>query len=191
MVATMPAPSPDRILIADYNPAWPLLFEDERQRLQPAIGEWTVAIEHVGSTAVPGLAAKPIIDIGVALRSLEDALYCITPLFELGYQCLGEYGIPGRIFFRKLTDSPLPGQTHNSGVGRTHQIHMYESTHEQFAGHIDLRDYLRAHPDAAGEYEQLKRLLARENANIDDYAAAKSDFVRDVLARARGSRSTA
>jgi GrpB-like predicted nucleotidyltransferase (UPF0157 family) len=104
MVATMPAPSPDRILIADYNPAWPLLFEDERQRL-PATGEWAVAIEH--------------------------------------------------------------------------------------AGHIDLRDYLRAHPDAAREYEQLKRLLARENANIDDYAAAKSDFVRDVLARARGSRSTA
>jgi GrpB-like predicted nucleotidyltransferase (UPF0157 family) len=100
MVATMPAPSPDRILIADYNPAWPLLFEDERQRLQPAAGEWAVAIEH--------------------------------------------------------------------------------------AGHIDLR----AHPDAAREYEQLKRLLARENANIDDYAAAKSDFVRDVLARARGSRST-
>jgi GrpB-like predicted nucleotidyltransferase (UPF0157 family) len=110
MVATMPAPSPDRILIADYNPAWPLLFEDERQRLQPAIGEWAVAIE---------------------------------------------------------------------------------STHEQFAGHIELRDYLRAHPDAAGEYEQLKRLLARENANIDDYAAARSDFVRDVLARARGSRSNA
>jgi GrpB-like predicted nucleotidyltransferase (UPF0157 family) len=159
MVATMPAPSPDRILIADYNPAWPLLFEDERQRLQPAIGEWAVAIEHVGNTAVTGLAAKPIIDIGVALRSLEDALYCITPLFKLGYQCPGEYGIPG----------------------------MYESTHEQFAGHTDLR----AHFDAPREHERLQRLLARENAKVDDYSAAKSDFVRDVLARARGSWSTA
>jgi GrpB-like predicted nucleotidyltransferase (UPF0157 family) len=190
MVATMPAPSADRILIADYDPAWPRLFEDERQRLQAAIGEWAIAIEHVGSTAVPGLAAKPIIDIGIALTSLENALKCITPLFELGYQCLGEYGIPDRIFFRKLTDTPLPGQTHH-GVARTHHVHMYQQDHYEFVQQTLFRDYIRSHPAAAREYDQVKRRLAQEHSDMNEYAMAKSDFVQDILARARGSRSGA
>ena len=186
----MPAPSPDRILIAEYDPAWPRLFEDERQRLQAAIGEWAVAIEHVGSTAVPGLAAKPIIDIGVALGSFEDALKCITPMFELGYQCLGEYGIRGRIFFRRLTDTPLPGQLHN-GVGRTHHVHAYQQDHYEFVQQILFRDYIRSHPEAAREYEQVKVRLAEEHSDMNEYAMAKSDFVQDILARARKSGSTA
>jgi GrpB-like predicted nucleotidyltransferase (UPF0157 family) len=186
----MPAPSPDRILIADYDPVWPLLFEDERQRLQAAIGEWAVAIEHVGSTAVPGLAAKPIIDIGVALRSFEDALHCITPLFELGYQCLGEYGIPGRIFFRKLTDAPLPGQSHH-GIARTHHVHMYQQDHYEFVQQTLFRDYIRSHPAAAREYEQVKRRLAEDHSDMNEYAMAKSNFVQDILAKARKSGSRA
>jgi GrpB-like predicted nucleotidyltransferase (UPF0157 family) len=136
------------IILAPYDPAWPAAFEKERARLQAAIGAWAVDIQHVGSTSIPGIAAKPIIDIGVALRSFEDALYCISPLVELGYECLGEYGIPRRIYFRKRTDTPIPGQVHNNGIGRTHQVHMYERTHEQFLGHIAFRDYLRAHPEA-------------------------------------------
>jgi GrpB-like predicted nucleotidyltransferase (UPF0157 family) len=186
----MPAPSPDRILIADYDPVWPRLFEDERQRLHAAVGEWAIAIEHVGSTAVPGLAAKPIIDIGVALRSFEDALKCITPLFELGYQCLGEYGIPGRIFFRKLTDAPLAGQTH-SGVARTHHVHMYQQDHYEFVQQILFRDYIRSHPEVAREYERLKHRLAEEHSDMNEYAMAKSDFVQDILAKARKSGSRA
>ena len=75
-----------RIILADYDPRWPALFEEERARLQEAIGEWAADIQHVGSTAIPGLAAKPIIDIAVHLRSLVDALKCITPLVELGYE---------------------------------------------------------------------------------------------------------
>ena len=119
------------IHLADYDPHWPQLFEEERTRLQAAIGERVADIQHVGSTSIPGIAAKPIIDIAVHLRSLIDALYCITPLTELGYECLGEFGIPGRIYFRKPTDSPLPGQSHD-GLGRTHQVHMYELDHDQY-----------------------------------------------------------
>ncbi len=162
------------------------MFNEERTRLQNAIGRWAVAIEHVGSTSIPGLAAKPIIDIGVALRSLEDALYCITPLVEIGYECVGESGIPGRIYFRKRTDTPLPGQVHNSGIGRTHQVHMYEQTHEQFVNHLLFRDYLRAHPSAAREYEDLKRRLAAEYDDVEAYAEAKSGFVLGILDIARG-----
>ncbi len=186
MGATMPAATPGPILILDYDPAWASQFEAERKLLQDALGEWAVAIEHVGSTAVPGLAAKPIIDIGVALRSFEDALHCITPLFELGYQCLGEYGIPGRIFFRKLTDTPLPGQD-GGGIGRTHHVHVYQQDHYEFAQQTAFRDYMRAHPEAAREYEQLKRKLAAEHTDMNSYAMAKSEFVQQVLARARST----
>jgi len=181
----------DTIYLADYDPRWPQLFEEEHARLQAAIGEWAADIQHVGSTSIPGIAAKPIIDIAVHLRSLVDALYCITPLMELGYECLGEFGIPGRIYFRKPTDSPLPGQSHD-GVGRTHQIHMYELDHEQYEKQIIFRDYLRAHPNAASEYEALKRDLAQKHAgDIEAYALAKSDFVLEVLARARATAAAA
>ncbi len=190
MIATMPAPSADRILIAEYDPAWPRLFEDEQRRLQVAIDEWTAAIEHVGSTAVPSLTAKPIIDIGITLTSLEDALKCITPLLKLGYQCLGEYGIPGRIFFRRLTDAPLPGQT-QSGVARTHYVHMYQRDHDEFVQQILFRNYIRSHPETARAYEQEKRRLAHEHSDMNEYATAKSEFVQGILARARGSRSGA
>jgi GrpB-like predicted nucleotidyltransferase (UPF0157 family) len=170
-----------RIVLSEYNPEWPRLFEEERARLQEAIGQWVYAIEHVGSTAIPGIAAKPIIDIGVALRRFEDALHCITPLVEAGWVCMGEFGIPGRIFFRKTTDNPLPGQAPSGSVGRTHQIHMYELTHEQYAGHIVFRDYLRAHPEAAREYQALKMDLAeRHSGDVEAYAMAKSDFVRRI-----------
>lgn len=181
---TQDAP-PSAIILAPYNPEWPRLFEEERARLQESIGEWALAIEHVGSTAIPGIAAKPIIDIGVALRRFEDALHCITPLVESGWQCMGEFGIPGRIFFRKLTDEPLAGQTQGGRVGRSHHIHMYEVTHEQFAGHVTFRDYLRAHPEAVREYEALKQDLARKHAgDVEAYAVAKSDFVRSIWSRA-------
>lgn len=172
------------IVIAPYDPRWVEQFRQERDLLLRALGEWAVAIEHVGSTAVPGLAAKPIIDIGVALRRTVDALRCITPLCDIGYECRGEFGIPGRIFFRKLTDAPAPGQA-PGGTGRTHQVHMYEQTHEQFINHLALRDFLRAHPETAAEYERLKRRLAREHTDVESYAAAKTDFIRGVLAQAR------
>ena len=175
----------DTIYLADYDPRWPVLFEAERTRLQAAISDWAADIQHVGSTSIPGIAAKPIIDIAVHLRSLVDALYCITPLIELGYECLGEFGIPGRIYFRKRTDQPVRGQTHD-GIGRSHQIHMYERTNEQYENQIVFRDYLRGHPDAALEYEALKRQLAARHArDVEAYALAKSDFVLDILARAR------
>ncbi|MEO6197121.1 MAG: GrpB family protein [Dehalococcoidia bacterium] len=182
----MPGKRPYVIVLAEYDTAWPTMFREERARLESAIGQWAVAIEHVGSTSIPRIAAKPIIDIGVALGSFEDALFCITPLVEIGYECLGEFGIPRRIYFRKRTDTPLPGQMHNSGIGRTHQIHMYEQTHEQFVNHLLFRDYLRAHPDSAREYEGLKRRLAAEHDGVEAYAEAKTEFVKRVLAQAGG-----
>ena len=179
----------DNIILVPYDPPWPTFFEEECARLRAAIGEWAAGIEHVGSTAIPGVAAKPIIDIAVHLRSLVDALKCIEPLVvDLGYECLGEYGIPGRIYFRKRTENPSPGQEHG-GVGRTHQIHMYETGHEQYEKQIVFRDYLRSHPDAVREYEDLKRDLAARHDDIEDYALGKSEFVLCILALAQASHS--
>jgi GrpB-like predicted nucleotidyltransferase (UPF0157 family) len=127
----------DSIILSEYDPDWPRLFETERERLQTAIGAWAVAMEHVGSTAIPGI-------------------------------------------------NPMPGQT-TSGIGRTHQVHMYEQTHEQYINHLALRDYLRSNADARREYEALKRRLAEEHTDIERYADAKSDFVREALARARAA----
>jgi GrpB-like predicted nucleotidyltransferase (UPF0157 family) len=184
MALIMTRPTTDAIILVDHNPAWEALYEEERARLLAAIGEWVADIQHVGSTAIPGIAAKPIIDIAVHLHSLVDALKCITPLAGIGYECLGEFGIPERIYFRKRTDNPLPGQAHD-GVGRTHQIHMYETGHDQYAKQIVFRDYLRARPEAAREYEHLKRALAARLSNIEDYADSKSEFVQRILSLAR------
>jgi GrpB-like predicted nucleotidyltransferase (UPF0157 family) len=173
------------IVLSPYDPGWPEMFAAECEQIDGAIGKWAVAVEHVGSTAIPGMAAKPIIDIGVGLRRFEDAIYCITPLVEIGYECLGEFGIPGRVYFRKRTETPAPGQSPNPGIGRTHQVHMYEESHEQFVNQLLLRDYLRVHPDDARAYEELKRRLAAEHDDVEAYADAKSDFVQHVLALAR------
>jgi GrpB-like predicted nucleotidyltransferase (UPF0157 family) len=179
------------IVIADYDPRWPSLYEEERARIVAAIGNWLVDIQHVGSTSVPGLAAKPVIDIGVALGSLLDGLKCITPLVELGYECLGEYGIRGRLYFRKLTSNPLPGQLlgAETRVGRTHQMHMYERTHPEWEAHILFRDFLRTHADVAARYEALKRQLAGHHDDVEAYAEAKASFVSDVLKGAGFTRA--
>ncbi|HSP54118.1 MAG TPA: GrpB family protein [Dehalococcoidia bacterium] len=175
------------IVLVPHDPAWTAAFEEERARIQEAIGQWAADVQHVGSTSIPGIAAKPIIDIAVHLRSITDALYCITPLVQIGYECLGEFGIPGRIYFRKPTKTPLPGQSHY-GVGRTHQIHMYETGHEQYEKQITFRDYLRKHPESAREYEDLKRDLAARHDDIEDYALGKSEFVLHILALAGASK---
>ncbi len=144
----------DAIVIVDYDPRWPRMFEEERARILEAIGHWAADVQH-------------------------------------GYECLGEFGLPGRIYFRKLTGTLLPGQSHD-GVGRTHQIHMYERSNEQYEKQIVFRDYLRTHPDAMRDYEALKReLAARHSRDVEAYALAKSDFVLEILRRAREERKRA
>jgi GrpB-like predicted nucleotidyltransferase (UPF0157 family) len=168
----------DPIIIADYHPDWPRMFEAERQRIVDAIGLHITTVEHVGSTSVPGLAAKPIIDMLVGLRSLGDAVYCVAPLTALGYEYVPqlEAMLPERRYFRRF----------QSGI-RTHQIHMVEEGGPFWTRHLQFRDYLRAHPVTAAEYETLKRRLADEfTADRPAYTDAKTAFIRRVEALARG-----
>jgi GrpB-like predicted nucleotidyltransferase (UPF0157 family) len=163
--------------IVDYDPDWPAAFEREKERLLACLpGDLVVRIEHFGSTAVPGLAAKPIIDLLVEVTDLEAVRERAVPILESqGYEhfwrpTFGDAGEPFYAWFIKR--DPASGR-------RTHHIHMVEG---DFASHWDrllFRDYLIAHPDVAAQYGALKRRLAAE-ASTDrvGYTEAKGDFIQ-------------
>jgi GrpB-like predicted nucleotidyltransferase (UPF0157 family) len=145
------------------------MFAEEETQLRHAIGARAVAIEHVGSTAVCGLSAKPIIDIAVAVREIADAAKCVAQLEGIGYKSRGERGIPGRQYFTK-------------GDPRTHHLHMVESGGDLWRNHLLFRDYLRQRPEVAKEYENLKTELARKHTeNREAYTEGKAAFIEGVL----------
>ena len=161
------------IIIEDYDPHWPGQFETLRARISPVLGPLAAAVEHVGSTAIPGLAAKPIIDMDVLLRSAADLPAAITRLATLGYQHRGDLGVPGREAFR-----PPPHDLPH---------HLYVCVPEclEYARHITFRNHLRMHPEDARAYEGLKRDLAVEfREDREAYNQAKTEFVEAVLGRA-------
>jgi len=166
------------VAIMEYDPSWPRLFEEEKTRILVATGNRLTGIEHVGSTAVPGLAAKPIIDIMGGVRQLGDVAQCISALGGIGYEYVPQYEvyIPERRYFRK----PQTGQG-----PRTHHLHIVETSSDFWQRHLLFRDYLRAHPEVAREYCDLKRRLA--GVYGDDgwgYTEAKTAFIQTVVARA-------
>lgn len=161
------------ILILDYDPTWPLLFESLRQPLWNVVSDFAIAIEHVGSTSVPGLVAKPIIDVDVIVPDGEVAA-AIARLAPLGYIHRGDLGIPQREAFTNPAGLP------------PHHLYVCPQCSPALANHLAVRDYLRAHPFAVSEYGELKKRLAREYAeDIDGYVEAKSAFLAGVL-RAAG-----
>jgi GrpB-like predicted nucleotidyltransferase (UPF0157 family) len=166
------------VVVVDYDPGWPRRFEEERALIAEALAgvkDAVVAIEHVGSTAVPGLAAKPIIDIMVGIEKLSDGERCVWPLEALGYEYRGEAGIPGWHYFRK-------------GEPRSHQLHMVEHGGEFWERLIRFRDILREHPDVAAEYGALKKELAAKYRTRRLHSEAKAPFIESVLAQAREDR---
>ncbi len=163
------------VYLVPYDPRWPRLFEEERARVETAVGAWAEVIEHVGSTAVPGLDAKPVIDVLVGLGSMHDAGRCIRPLEGLGYECRGEAGVPGRLFFRRFRE----GQ-------RAFHLHLAVLGGEVWNDRLLFRDHLRAHPETASEYARLKReLAARYRGDREAYTAAKTGFVGGVLEKSK------
>lgn len=163
------------IIIEEYNPFWPQQFETLRSRIAPIVGPLATQIEHVGSTAVPGLAAKPIIDVDILLRSSADLPRAIERLYSLGYLHQGDLGIPGREAFRAPAhDFP-------------HHLYVCLPEYGEFARHIAFRDYLRAHPEDAKAYARLKRELEKKSrTDRAAYTEAKTEFVTAILGRAKG-----
>jgi len=175
LAMTQDAPSLP-VVIADYDPRWAAMYAEESARIQKAIGEWLSGIEHVGSTSVPGLAAKPVVDLMPGLRSLGDAPHVISAMEELGYQYFPEYEdeLPERRYFVR---PPGPANRHR----RLFHIHAVETTTAFWRRHLAFRDHLRAHPDVAGEYAALKRRLAAEyGSDREGYTEAKTEFIRRI-----------
>ena len=171
------ASSDEPIRVVVYDPRWPELFAEEAALLDEAIGPWIVGgIHHVGSTAVPGLDAKPIIDILAGVRSLEESGACFEPLARLDY-VYAPYLHDEMHWFCK----PHPSR-------RTHHLHLVPTGSKRYRDELAFRDCLRADPKVANEYAALKRGLAdRFEDDREAYTDAKGDFIGAVLAQATRS----
>ena len=165
------------VRLARYTPQWSELYEQEEQALREAIGQLVLDIQHVGSTAIPGIVAKPILDIAIAVPSFEEAVVCIEPMHGLGYEYRGENGIPRRHYFTK-------------GEPRTHHVHMLEQENIEWKRLILFRDALRGDPALAKEYGRLKEALEEKfTSNRVAYTDGKAAFVERVVERALSGMS--
>ena len=165
---------PQHITVLNYDPEWPLKYERERKAIAEILDGNGISIYHIGSTSVPGLAAKPIIDMMAVVRSLEKVDDARGKFSELGYEYLGEFGIAGRRYFRK------------GGDERTHQIHIFQADDwNNIERHLAFRDYMRTNKKERAEYAKIKTALAqRFPYDIDGYCDGKDAFVREMEKRA-------
>lgn len=159
-----------RIEVVPHDPAWADAYQTEVHKLSAAFASDQAEFHHIGSTAIPGILAKPVIDIMVVVAKLERVEDWIPKMAVRGYEYRGEAGIPGRQFFRKDTN----------GV-RSHHVHIFEAGHPNIAVQINFRDYLRAHPAEAQAYSRLKQeLAARFRHSPEEYTEAKTDFITHI-----------
>ncbi len=158
------------VIVVDYDPQWEVKFQKEAVCIRQILGENCKEIHHIGSTSVPGLAAKPVIDIMPVVHSLERVDAAAEEFEKIGYEYLGEFGIPGRRYLRK------------GGDERTHQIHIFQETDQKnIHRHLAVRDYLRDHEESRRAYAKLKRELALKYPyDIEGYCDGKEEFVREL-----------
>jgi GrpB-like predicted nucleotidyltransferase (UPF0157 family) len=160
-----------QLRLVEHRPQWRACFVAEAARLRAALGSAIVEVEHIGSTAIPGLIAKPILDLAIAVHDFEAAACCVASMEALGYEHRGEAGIARRRYFVL-------------GEPRTHHVHMLELRSEQWRGHLGFRDALLAHPEEAAAYARLKRDLAEAaNGDRSAYQDGKDRFIEDLIAR--------
>ncbi len=159
-----------QIVVQNYDLTWPLKYETEKERILPLLGENAISMYHIGSTSVPGLAAKPVIDIMIVVRSLEKADAAAERFSVYGYEYLGEFGMSGRRYLRK------------GGDERTHQIHIFRADDWHNIGrHLAFRDYMRTHKKARDEYAEIKKKLAGLFPyDIAGYCQGKEEFVQKM-----------
>jgi GrpB-like predicted nucleotidyltransferase (UPF0157 family) len=162
------------VKVVPYDPNWVLLYEKEAQNLTNIFGDLLAAIHHIGSTAVPGLMAKPVIDIMPVVYDIEKVDVLNPGMIELGYLPKGEMGITGRRFFIK------PAVTE-----RTHHVHIFQSGSAEALRHLAFRNYLIAHPREAALYGDLKRQLAQQYPeDIIKYMDGKDSWIKTTEQKA-------
>jgi GrpB-like predicted nucleotidyltransferase (UPF0157 family) len=170
------------IVLAPHDAAWAAAFEREASAVLNALSDLVIELHHIGSTAVPDIVAKPVIDMLGVVPAVEELDARAHRLAALGYEALGEFGIPGRRYFQK-----------NAADGaRTHQLHAFAVGSPAVRRHLDFRDYLRAFPAEAAAYAALKQdLAARCGSDTHAYTDGKAEFIRAVERRAAAWRQHA
>jgi GrpB-like predicted nucleotidyltransferase (UPF0157 family) len=165
------------VVMVDYDPEWPVRFERLRRQIETALGKLVIRVEHVGSTSVPGMCAKPIVDFDVVVRP-EDLQATVAAVEALGYRHEGGVGPDEREATRWTAHAPAE-----------HHLYICPLGSSAFERHILMRDFLRAHPEKAREYAELKQRLAAEfHENRTKYQEAKASFVDSLIAQARRER---
>lgn len=163
------------VQISQYDASWPRLYAQEASRIRAAMGRLLLDIQHVGSTSIPGMQAKPIIDIAIAVSSFEESVVCVPDVEALGYTYRGEYGIPRRHYFVK-------------GNPRTHHLHIVENGSREWQTHLLFRNTLRADATLLRRYAELKQRLAREfSKDRQAYQDGKREFISEVITQVRGT----
>lgn len=165
-------PEVDIIEIEDYNKRWSEAFEKERRSISQVLGALALDILHIGSTAVPGMAAKPIVDILVAVEHIDSGAECVSKLVEVGYRYVPQDEDPDRIFLYK-------------GMPRTHHVHIVRYGSPTYHKHVAFRDYLMCHEEVRDKYRQLKKDLASRFRNDRKaYVEGKTIFIEKVTEEA-------
>ncbi|KAJ2832734.1 hypothetical protein FBU31_002030 [Coemansia sp. 'formosensis'] len=162
----------DPFVVVNYDPNWAVQFSNERDAILSAIGQYVMEVEHVGSTSIPGLAAKPIIDMQIVVKDFSNLTPCVEAMTQLEYTYKGLFGIPGREYFKR------PG----------YHVHMVQMGNDEYTRKTLFLGYLREHKDACEEYTKLKKHLAAKWAGHPEahlkYGIDKTEFIMGILARA-------
>ena len=167
-----------KVEVVEHNLQWQNIFKTEAKAIARVLNDNLVAIYHIGSTAIPHIYAKPIIDLLVEVKNIERVDRQQSLMENLGYQGMGEFGIVGRRYFRK--DNSL-------GI-RTHHVHIFETDSPEIKRHLAFRDYMLSHPAEAQQYSNLKRKLARQHPHdIEAYMDGKDEFIKDIDRKAASS----
>ncbi len=158
----------EEIELVPHNPNWKHVFEAEKEALSSILKDTLIDVHHIGSTAIPGIHAKPIIDILPVVRDVHDVDRVSDAFEALGYEVKGEFGISGRRFFTKRTNGK-----------RTFNVHIFEKDHPAVDRHLHFRDYMLAHPEDAQAYSDIKKKLVTNCPNdLEKYCWGKNDFVK-------------
>lgn len=170
-----------KVEVVPHDPRWRESFEAEAGQIAAALGESVVAVHHIGSTSIPDIYAKPIIDLLVEVRDIGEVDGRGAAMEALGYEVMGEFGMPGRRYFRK--DGP--------GGTRTHHVHVFGAGSDEVERHLAFRDYMVAHPADARRYGELKRQLAEAHPDdADAYMDGKDGFIQEMDRRAAQWRAS-
>jgi GrpB-like predicted nucleotidyltransferase (UPF0157 family) len=160
-----------RVTVVPYDPGWPRAFALAAGELTSAMDGVLLEVHHIGSTAIPGIHAKPVIDMLAVVSDIAAVDPCAAQMKALGYEAMGEFGIEGRRYFRR----------DNAGGERTHQVHAFQNGSPHVRRHLAFRDFMRAHPAWARRYAELKRKLAAAHPlDAAAYMDGKDGFIKEA-----------